>query len=135
MGVINMHAGYYLHRIHQHIGFIKGVAVSYLSGADFCLFWSAQNISGYKNKKRSHTFLLIVLHARAMVVENTMYPTSDNDDDINVSTVLPVQSKNYGPRKFPKHDDNIDDKNNWGVAVEEEGLQVDMHVIKKQRLH
>ena len=64
-----------------------------------------------------------------------MYPISDNDDDINVSTVLPVHSKNYGARKFPKHDDNIDDKDNWGVAVEEEGLQVDMHVIKKQRLH
>ena len=62
--------------------------------------------------------------------ENIMYPTSDNDNDTNFSTVVPVQPNNYGARKLPRHDDNIDDKEKKAAAVEED-LQVGMHGITK----
>ena len=65
---------------------IKGVEVFNLSVSDLRSFCIAHNISGYKNKKQSYTMLLIVLHAQAMVLENTMYPLlPDSDDDNNAS--------------------------------------------------
>jgi hypothetical protein len=67
-----------------------------------------------------------------MVVESTMYPTSNNDDNTNNGTVLPVKTKNYGARKYSRHDDNIDDKDKKVAAVEE-GLLVSMHVITKTK--
>ena len=48
---------------------IKGIAFSQMSGADLCLFCATHSISGYKNKKRSDTLLLLILFARSMVVE------------------------------------------------------------------
>ena len=48
---------------------IKGIAVPQMSGADLSLFCATHGISGYKNKKRSDTLLLLNLFARSMVVE------------------------------------------------------------------
>ena len=75
---------------------IKGVEVSKLSVSDLHSFCVAHNISGYKNKKQSHTMLLIVLHVRAMVVENTMYPllpASDDDNNASFGVDLSMRAK------------------------------------------
>ena len=62
---------------------IKGVEVSKLSVSDLRSFCVAHNISGYKNKKQSHTMLLIVLLSQAMVLEDTMYPLLLASDNVN----------------------------------------------------
>ena len=62
-----------------------------------------------------------------------MYPTSNNDDNTNDGTALPVQANNYGARKYSRHDDNIDDQNKKAATVEEEGMQVSWHVITKTK--
>ena len=43
-----------------------------------------------------------------------------------------MQTNNYGARKFPRHDENIDDKDRKAVAVEE-GLQVGLYMITKTK--
>ena len=74
---------------------IKVVKVSKLSVSDLHLFCVAHNISGYKNKKRSHALLLIVLHTQAMVVENIMYPLLPaSDDDDNCGSGIDMSNKN-----------------------------------------
>ena len=112
---------------------IKGVAFSQLSVAVLCLFCVTHNISGYNNKKRSDTLLLIMLHARAMVVENTMCPVWDNDDGIHVCFGLSMHTNNQGTPKCPRKIDNTDGMEKEIAAVEE-GVQVDMHVFTKTNL-
>ena len=62
-----------------------------------------------------------------------MYPAPDNDDIINFSAALPVQNNNYGARKYLIYDHRIDNKDKKAAAVEEEDLQVNMHVITKNK--
>ena len=93
--------------------------VSKLSVSDLCSFCVAHNISGYKNKKQSHTMLLIVLHAHAMVLENTMYPLlSASDDDNNASFGIDLSNgSNYATRNSSMNADTDSDKESV-VAVE-----------------
>ena len=89
----------------------KGVKVSNLSVSDLRLFCVAHNISGYKNKKRSHTLLLIVVCAWAMVVENIMYPplpTSDDDDNCGSGIDLSNKNSHAATKNFVNAD--IDDE-------------------------
>jgi hypothetical protein len=98
---------------------IKGVEVSKLSVSDLCSFCVAHNISGYKNKKQSHTALLSVLHAQAMVVENTMYPLLPaSDDDNNASFGIDFSNEsNFTTRYSSMNADTDSDKES--VVVEE----------------
>ena len=98
---------------------IKGVKVSKLSVSDLHLFCIAHNLSGYKNKKRSHTLLLIVLHAWAMVVENIMYPplpASDDDDSCGSGIDLSNKNSHAATKIFVNAD--IDDEES--VVVEKD---------------
>ena len=52
---------------------IKGVEISKLSVSGLCSFCVAHNISGYKNKKQSHTMLLI------FKMQNMTLSTISND--------------------------------------------------------
>lgn len=68
-----------------------------------------------------------------MVIKSTNYQVWNNDDGTHVSTVLSIQTNNYGSRKYPKRDDNIDDKERKVGAVQK-GLLVDMHVFTKSKI-
>ena len=91
---------------------IKGVEISKLSVSDLRSFCIAHNISGYKNKKQSYTMLLIVLHAQAMVLENTMYPLLPaSDDDNNASFGIDLSNgSNYATRNSSMNADTDSDK-------------------------
>ena len=109
---------------------IKDVKVSKLSVSDLHLFCVAHNISGYKNTKRSHTLLLIVLHARAMVVENIMYPplpASEDDDNCGSGIDLSNKNSHAATKIFVNAD--IDDKES---VVVEEGKDPQYEQSKKE---
>ena len=91
---------------------IKGVEVSKLSVSDLCSFCVAHNITGYKNKRQSHTILFIVLHAQAMVVENTMCPLLlASDDDNNTSFGIDLSNgSNYTARNSSMNADTDSDE-------------------------
>ena len=103
---------------------IKGVEVFNLSVSDLRSFCVAHNISGYKNKKQSHTMLLIVLHAQAMVLENTMYPLLPaSDDDNNASFGIDLSNgSNYAARNSSMNADTDSDKES--VVAEENKNQM-----------
>ena len=65
-----------------------------------------------------------------MVVENTMYPAWDNDDDTHVSIGLSMQANNHEKSKYPRKIDNTDGMEKETAAVEE-GVQVDMQSFTK----
>ena len=74
---------------------------------------------GYKNKKQSHTMLLIVLHAQAMVLENTIYPLLPaSNDDNNASFGIDLSNENnYSVRNSNLNGDTDGDKES--VVAEE----------------
>jgi hypothetical protein len=104
MGVTNLHAGFIAYEESTHgLVSINTVEVSTLSVSDLHLHCLGHNMSGYKNNKRSHMLLLIVLCAWAMVVENIMYsllPVSDDGNNRDLGIVLSNKSSHQAGSTF-----------------------------------
>ena len=71
---------------------IKNLSIQELSVARLSLFCTHHRISGYQNKTKDVTCVLILQHARLKAITCTMYDSKENsdnkDDDTDISRIV-----------------------------------------------